>query len=189
MPVCFIALGSNLDAPLEQVTRATAELAELPGCTLLCVSPWYRSIAVGPGPQPDYINGVAKLSTSAEPLELLDQLQAIENLHQRQRGQRWGARTLDLDILLYGNQVIDFPTLQIPHPRLQQRNFVLYPLFNLAPTLILPDGSLLKTHRDQCPADGLRLVDRHSSPTIATNSDRAVSSAAILSQKNAGDTP
>ncbi len=172
MITCFIALGSNLEQPLAQVNRAIEEMDELPGSTVTSVSPWYRSTAIGPGKQPDYINGVAELHSQEEPLTLLHQLQDIENRHQRQRQTRWAARTLDLDLLLYGDNIVNETALTVPHPRMLERNFVLYPLFDIAPALTLPDGSLLKDHRDRCTTQGLclidpDLVDPSSCPTIA----------------------
>ncbi|MCK9563477.1 MAG: 2-amino-4-hydroxy-6-hydroxymethyldihydropteridine diphosphokinase [Bacteroidales bacterium] len=146
MPVhsrAFIAIGSNLGNPRRQVASAVAALAELPDSQLVAVSPWYRSAAIGPGEQPDYLNGVAELRTRLAPRRLLAALQAIEETQGRQRTERWAARTLDLDILLYGDAVIAEPDLIVPHPRLAERNFVLYPLADLAPTLVLPDGTPL----------------------------------------------
>ncbi len=139
----YIGLGSNLDDPLSQVQTAVSELAALPDCTLIVQSPWYRSVAIGPGDQPDYINGVVCLDTTLSAETLLDALQAIESDHNRIRDQRWGPRTLDLDILLYGDQVIDTPRLQIPHCWLTRRNFVILPLADIAPELTLPDGTSL----------------------------------------------
>lgn len=164
---CFIALGSNLQQPLQQVQRAALSLAQLPQSRLLATSRWYQSAAVGPGEQPDYINGVSELLTDLPALALLSQLQTIEQQQHRQRLQHWGPRTLDLDLLLYGDSIIAEPTLTVPHPRMLQRNFVLYPLAELAPTLQLPTGVLLKDQLKQCPMDGLQLVDDSSSPTIA----------------------
>lgn len=155
---CFIALGSNLDQPLTQVQQAIAKLAAHCDIDLATVSPWYQSKAIGPGDQGDYINGVAEINTALAPLELLAALQAIENLHHRQRLQRWGPRTLDLDLLLYGNQVINDPQLVVPHPYMLERSFVLYPLFDLAPDLTLPDNSTLAEHYRRCHGDDLHLV-------------------------------
>lgn len=134
----YVGLGSNLCEPLAQVTQAISELAELEFTKLIKVSPWYQSKAIGPGQQPDYINGVALLSTQLEPLELLDQLQAIETHHHRKRIERWGARTLDLDLLLYDDLSIQHPRLNVPHPRIYERNFVLFPLKNVSPDLRIP---------------------------------------------------
>ncbi|HEY8386192.1 MAG TPA: 2-amino-4-hydroxy-6-hydroxymethyldihydropteridine diphosphokinase, partial [Porticoccaceae bacterium] len=131
----FIAIGSNLDNPRRQVADAVAALSGLQGSRLVALSPWYRSAAIGPGSQPDYLNGVARLTTRLSPRHLLAALQAIEHAQGRQRTEHWGPRTLDLDILLYGNEIIAEPDLIVPHPRLTQRNFVLYPLADLAPDL------------------------------------------------------
>lgn len=135
----FIGLGSNMQSPLTQVTSACMQLQKHPNIDLKHRSHWYSSKAVGP-PQPDYINGVAELETTLMPETLLNELQAIENQHGRTRTLRWGPRTLDLDILLYGNQIIDSERLHIPHPWMHKRNFVLRPLLDIAPNLILPNG-------------------------------------------------
>jgi 2-amino-4-hydroxy-6-hydroxymethyldihydropteridine diphosphokinase len=113
---------------------------------------------LGP-PQPDYINAVAALITRLSPEDLLAKLQAIEQRHGRVREQHWGPRTLDLDLLLYGNQVIATPDLIVPHPGMLERNFVLIPLFEIAPKLQLPDNQSLEALAVACPRDGLeRLV-------------------------------
>lgn len=153
---CFIGLGSNLDEPLQQIQRALAALGALEHCSLGAVSPFYRNPAIGPGDQPDFINAVAELETSLTPLELLAHLQRIENAQGRVRNIRWSARTLDLDLLLYGDQIVALPELQVPHPRLRERNFVLYPLHDIAPTLTLPDDTPLTTLLDCCSAHGLQ---------------------------------
>lgn len=135
-------------------------MAQLPETQLLAVSPWYSSKALGPGSQPDYRNGVAQLATTLSPGQLLAALQAIEHRQGRQREQRWAARTLDLDILLYGDLVMASVNLTIPHPQMTERNFVLSPLFDLAPGLILPDGTTLVSHLANCATDGIvRLPD------------------------------
>ncbi len=137
----YIGLGSNLSSPLRQVRQAIAELAQLPGSRLVAVSSLYRSAPMGPAGQPDYINAVASIETQLAPLELLDQLQAVESRHGRKRGAvQWGPRTLDLDLLLYGDEQIDEPRLRVPHPGMRLRGFVLFPLAQVAPWLRLPDG-------------------------------------------------
>lgn len=142
----FVGIGSNLDDPREQMRHAVAALAKVPGTTLCEVSALYSSAAVGPPGQPDYLNAVARLRTQLDPEALLDELQAIENARGRVRdGPRWGPRTLDLDVLLYGNEVIDSPRLQVPHPEMAKRSFVLYPLAEIAPELVLPDGTPLRS--------------------------------------------
>jgi len=166
MTRCFIAIGSNLQQPLDQANRAAAELADLPGCTLKSVSRWYLSKAIGPGTQPDYINGVAELDSSQSPIALLRLLQSIENLHQRKRVQRWGARTLDLDLLMFGESIINTPELVVPHPRMLERNFVLYPLMDVVPDLELPNGLILSEFIRSCPATDLQLVQGESSNTM-----------------------
>lgn len=154
----YIGIGSNLADPQQQVRRALQELAAIPGTRLLQASPCYQSLAVGPGDQPDYINGVALLETSLEAHALLDQLQAIEQAHERVREIRWGPRTLDLDLLLYGNDIIATERLRVPHPYLTQRNFVLYPLADIAPQLILPSGDALASLLAGCPPEGLSQI-------------------------------
>lgn len=139
----YIGLGSNLDNPLSQVRAALTELAKLPHTQLAAVSPLYRTPPMGPADQPDYINAVAALDTGLEPLALLDQLQRIEQQHGRVRTLRWGPRTLDLDLLLYGDRVIKNERLAVPHPGLCERPFVIFPLQAIAPGLILPDGATL----------------------------------------------
>lgn len=154
----FIGLGSNLDNPRAQIEQALIELAQLPHTRLTGQSPLYQSTAVGPGEQPDYINAVVRVTTHLAPLDLLDQLQALEQAHQRVRLEHWGPRTLDLDLLLYNGQVIDQPRLQVPHPYLTQRNFVLYPLAAIEPQLVLPCGTRITTLLEHIPADGLRVI-------------------------------
>ncbi len=152
----YISLGSNLLNPMQQVTQAIAELNDIKDCSVKQVSPWYLSEAVGPGEQPDYINGVAELSVSLNPYQLLEQLQIVEKKHNRERGIRWGARTLDLDILLFGNVNLSNEDLEIPHPRLSERNFVILPLFDIAPHLILPNGKTLKQLVENCTRTGIQ---------------------------------
>ncbi len=151
----FIGLGSNLDAPLEQVTRAVKEIAQLDETEVLAQSHWYRSKPVGPEDQPDYINGAVLVSTALEAHQLLDGLQNIENEHQRVRKIHWGPRTLDLDILLFGQQTIATERLTVPHAYLRERNFVLYPLADICRHLVLPSGEELESLLAHCSSDGL----------------------------------
>lgn len=157
--LAYIGLGSNLANPRAQIEQAFAELAEVPKSTLLGRSALYSSTAVGPGEQPDYVNAAALLQTELTPLQLLDVLQSIEQAHQRLRIEHWGPRTLDLDILLLDQQTIDSERLKVPHPYLTERNFVLYPLADIAPTLHLPDGRNLQELIAQCPRDGLARLE------------------------------
>jgi len=157
----YIGLGSNLQNPFEQLNNALTALSELPQTELVCASSFYRSTPVGPADQPDYLNAVAALDTALKPLELLDALQAIEQAQGRVRGERWGARTLDLDILLFGRQIINSTRLFVPHPCMQQRAFVLYPLTEIAPNPVLPNGQLLTDWLAACPFVG---IERLPSP-------------------------
>lgn len=157
--VAFIGLGSNLADPAAQLARAVAGLAGLPQTVLVAQSPFYRSKPVGPQDQPDFVNGAAMLRTELSAPALLDQLQAIEQAHGRERLQHWGPRTLDLDLLLYGNETITSERLTVPHPELPNRDFVLQPLLDLDPQRILPDGRSLALLRQQCQDNHLQKLD------------------------------
>ena len=154
----YVGLGSNLENPRQQVTDALRELKEIPNTNLVEQSKLYRSDPVGPPGQPDYINAVACLETSLEPEKLLDQLQAIEQAHDRVRIQHWGPRTLDLDLLLFGHLVINTDRLTVPHAFMNERSFVLYPLAEIAPELHLPNGADLKQLLSQCPMGTLEPI-------------------------------
>ncbi|WP_205895826.1 2-amino-4-hydroxy-6-hydroxymethyldihydropteridine diphosphokinase [Pseudomonas leptonychotis] len=156
----YIGLGSNLATPLEQLHSAFAALAALAHTTLVAQSSFYASDPLGPADQPRYVNAVAALDTTLSPLTLLDALQAIELEQGRTRkAERWGPRTLDLDILLFGNQQLDTPRLTVPHYHMHARAFVLYPLAEIAPTLRLPDGRALSELLDSCPFVGLEQLN------------------------------
>ncbi|MBD3656510.1 2-amino-4-hydroxy-6-hydroxymethyldihydropteridine diphosphokinase [Marinobacter sp.] len=155
----FIGLGSNLADPERQLAAAVTELASLPMTTLVAQSPFYASRPVGPQDQPDFINGAVWLRTELPPLALLDHLQAIELAHGRERIQHWGPRTLDLDLLIYGDNVINDERLTVPHPELVNRDFALQPLLDLKPELTLPDGTSLASARAQCPDNALRKLN------------------------------
>lgn len=135
--LCTIALGSNLGDSRAILESALETLAATPDIILQARSSWYQTKAVGPA-QPDYINGCALLQTHTTPQKLLETLLAIETQFGRVRKERWGARSLDLDLLLYDDLILDTPTLQIPHPRMTQRAFVLVPLVEIAPNWIEP---------------------------------------------------
>ena len=140
MTTVYLGLGSNLAKPQKQILSAINEIAKLPNCNLLCRSSLYQTKAEGGVVQDDFINAVLAIKTSLKPLELLDVLQEIEVLHQRKRTIRWGPRTLDIDILLYGNAIINNTRLQIPHKLMTERGFVLLPLMEIAPDLIIPES-------------------------------------------------
>ena len=151
----YIGMGSNLADPAEQLRSAIDGLAQLPQSELVGVSAFYQSDSLLPG-QPRYTNAVAALDSTLPPLELLNALQAIENGQGRERLERWGPRTLDLDIVLFGDRLIDEPRLKVPHYHLQERAFVLYPLAELAPAdLRLADGRCLTELLAACPFVGL----------------------------------
>jgi 2-amino-4-hydroxy-6-hydroxymethyldihydropteridine diphosphokinase len=135
----YIGIGSNLGVPQQQLDSALAALSSLDSAHLIACSGLYRGPALGLAPQPDYVNAVAALACGLEPLVLLDRLQAIEDDHGRVRtGERWAPRTLDLDILLFGECRLDTPRLVVPHPEMARRAFVLVPLAELAPDLEVP---------------------------------------------------
>ena len=160
---CYIGLGANLGDPLRQLREAARALAALPGSSRGPLSPVYRSAPLGPQDQPDFLNAVAALDSSLAPLELLDALQRIEAAAGRVRGRRWGPRTLDLDLLLYGERQLALPRLTVPHPRIAERSFVLWPLADLCgEDFRLPWGADIGTLKRACPgpaperqADGL----------------------------------
>lgn len=132
-----IALGSNLGDSQATLEGALAALEEVPGIRVLARSRWYRSSPVGPA-QPDYLNGCALLEVVLSPEAVLEQLHAIEHRYGRVRLERWGARTLDLDLILYGALQHESATLLVPHPRFRERAFVLLPLAEIAPHWIDP---------------------------------------------------
>lgn len=156
MTITYISVGANLNNPRKQVQMAIANLVKLPATTLLIHSSFYQSQPLGPQNQPDYINAVAALETTLLPYELLRTLQELEKQQGRQRnGARWGPRVIDLDILLYGDSQIQNDDLIIPHPQLTWREFVLYPLAEIAKNLILPTGESILTLKSQCSIKGI----------------------------------
>ncbi len=162
-PRAYIGLGSNLDSPVIRISEACRRLAGLTGSRLCVVSSLYRSRPLPvPGKaleQPDYVNAVACLETTLSPEALLAGLQAIEAaLGRRRDGPRWGPRTLDLDILLYGDWRIATPTLTIPHPGLPERDFVLYPLAEIAAGITIPGLGPLDEVLERCPERGIRRI-------------------------------
>ena len=153
----YIGLGSNLALPKKQIHLACKSMAALPDTTLVKCSSLYQSQPMGPQDQPNYVNAVALLVTALSPGALLQQTQLIENQQGRVRkANRWGPRKLDLDILLFGNLQIDKEHLTIPHYGMKHREFVLYPLFDIAPELILPCGEKLADLVQACSANGLQ---------------------------------
>ncbi|HBM2923833.1 TPA: 2-amino-4-hydroxy-6-hydroxymethyldihydropteridine diphosphokinase [Klebsiella oxytoca] len=145
MTLAYIAIGSNLASPLEQVNAAVNALAEIPDSRVISVSSFYRTPPLGPQDQPDYLNAAVALETSLAPEALLDYTQRIELQQGRTRkAERWGPRTLDLDIMLFGEEVLNTPRLTVPHYDMKNRSFMLWPLFEIAPELRFPDGLALR---------------------------------------------
>lgn len=158
MKTVYLAIGSNLNNPVAQALDAINALKTLPNSQFLIASSLYVSTPMGPQDQPDYINAVVAIKTDLPPLSLLDHTQHIELQHGRVRKeQRWTARTLDIDILLYGDEIIDSPRLTIPHYGMKTREFVLYPLAEIASDLIFPDGQSLTELLSNIPKNGLSL--------------------------------
>lgn len=167
MVTAYVGLGSNLADPEHQLRSALIELKALPQSQFLAHSSLYRSPPLRgenvSTDQPDYLNAVAAVDTELSPTALLAALQSLENRHHRERAERWGPRTLDLDLLLYGEQVIDLPQLRVPHPGLYERNFVLYPLAELAANLScelqIPGRGSLTSLLAACPRGELKKLN------------------------------
>ncbi|EKO3655107.1 2-amino-4-hydroxy-6-hydroxymethyldihydropteridine diphosphokinase [Vibrio metschnikovii] len=158
MTIAYIAVGSNLAKPILQAKQAIEALKQLPKSQFIAASSLYSSTPMGPQDQPEYINAVVVIDTQLSPLALLDCTQAIEQEQGRERkAERWGPRTLDLDILLYGDEIIDSPRLTVPHYGMKVREFVLYPLDEIAPDLSLPDGTKLSDLLSEVDCNGLSI--------------------------------
>lgn len=157
--LCYIGLGANLGRASDTLQEVIGNLRQEPLCHGLQASSRYASKPMGPQDQPDFINAVVKLETPASPLTLLDLLQHYEQQAGRIRGQHWGPRTLDLDLLLYADRLINTPRLQVPHPGLTEREFVVTPLAEIAPTLVLPNGLTAAELAATLPPRGLRKLD------------------------------
>lgn len=155
----YVGLGSNLVDPIRQVQRALERLADLPDSELVTASPLYRSAPMGPADQPEYINAAAALLTCLEARDLLGALIGIETAMGRVReGERWGPRIIDLDLLVFGRLELDEPGLRVPHPGISSRNFVLYPLRDLAPELWVPGQGRVAALASVCTSDGIERV-------------------------------
>lgn len=141
---CYIAIGSNLASPLDQVRGAIGAIEQIPRSQVCGVSSFYRTPPLGPQDQPDYLNAALALDTDLAPEALLDHTQRIELESGRVRkAERWGPRTLDLDIMLFGDLTLNTPRLIVPHYDMKNRMFMLWPLLEIAPDLHFPDGDAL----------------------------------------------
>ncbi len=158
--IAYLGLGSNLANPALQITSARIAIAAIAGVEERAFSSLYRSLPMGPQDQPDYVNAVMCIATSLPPMDLLHKLQLIENDQGRVRKtERWGARTLDLDVLVYGEQMIELPDLIVPHVGICDRAFVLYPLYEISPELLIPGKGNIADLLAQCPMNGLKRLD------------------------------
>jgi len=160
MIIVYIGLGSNLGgtlaSPKQNIVSAIQALGEIQSTQMISASSFYESKPVGPQDQDDYINAVVKLETDLDATELLDSLQAIENDHGRERTQHWGPRTLDLDILLFGDQIIHNERLTIPHAEISHRPFVLVPLAEIEPDCVIPEKGLVSDLISKLDQTGLK---------------------------------
>ncbi|MDJ0511722.1 MAG: 2-amino-4-hydroxy-6-hydroxymethyldihydropteridine diphosphokinase [Crocosphaera sp.] len=157
MSQCAIALGSNLGNSLTILETTIKRLSQHPHLKLINHSPWYETIPIGP-PQPNYLNGCAILETSLTPEKLLGELLKIEQDFGRIRQQKWGPRTLDLDLLLYDDLILETQILEIPHPRMIERGFVLVPLCDIAATWVHPiTQKTIKDHLNMVDDKGVKL--------------------------------
>jgi 2-amino-4-hydroxy-6-hydroxymethyldihydropteridine diphosphokinase len=157
--MAFVALGANLENPAGQIRQALQELDRIADTRVAAHSSFYRTAPVGILDQPDFVNAVARLETGLAPRAVLEALFAIENLHGRRRGQANAPRTLDLDLLLYGSLTIDEPGLQVPHPRMQERGFVLVPLAEIAAEVLVPGLGRVADLLARVDRSGVELLD------------------------------
>ena len=158
--VAYVGIGSNLGDPVERVRRALDGLARLPRTTLRQFSSFYRNPPMGPAEQPHFVNAVAELETALDAVRLLGFLQEIETAHGRLRQRHWGPRTLDLDLLLYGDEQRDDPELTLPHPGIATRAFVLVPLAEIAATVDVPALGTARELRDALPPREIAVLER-----------------------------
>ena len=156
--IAYIALGSNLDNPKLQIQDAFAELDEIEATRLLQTSSLYTSAPWGYADQPDFVNAVAAVETELPARRLLDELLKIETWHGRERSFANAPRTLDLDIALYGDNIVDEDRLKIPHPRMHERAFVLVPLTEIAPELVIPGQGAISKLLECCNDPSLKRI-------------------------------
>jgi len=156
MICAFVGMGSNLEDPISQIKRGIEAMRGLPETELIAASSLYRTPPWGKQDQPDFINAVVKLKTKQTALHLMSLLFGIENAHHRTREEKWGPRTLDCDLILYGQHVIETPELTVPHPRMKTRGFVLLPLAEIAPNMQLPTGEYITDLLAHCDCIGIQ---------------------------------
>jgi 2-amino-4-hydroxy-6-hydroxymethyldihydropteridine diphosphokinase len=154
----YAAVGSNLENPRDQVLDALTRLSALHGIHSVMASPLYRSAPMGPQDQPEFVNAVAGFVTELSPRELLDALLEIERGMGRNRGERWGPRIIDLDLIWMVGSSVDEPGLSLPHPGVSSRNFVLYPLADIAPTLKIPGHGVVSALKRAAGDAGLSVL-------------------------------
>jgi 2-amino-4-hydroxy-6-hydroxymethyldihydropteridine diphosphokinase len=154
----YAAIGSNLNNPRDQVLDALKRLSELPAVHSVLASPLYRSAPMGPQDQPEFVNAVAGFVTRLTPRELLAALLEIERSMGRNRGERWGPRIIDLDLIWMVGSSTEEPGLSLPHPGVSSRNFVLYPLADIAPTLTIPGRGVVLALKSAAGDAGLSLM-------------------------------
>jgi 2-amino-4-hydroxy-6-hydroxymethyldihydropteridine diphosphokinase len=158
--IAYVGMGGNLDDPVARIGRALDDLDRLPRTVLCRVSSFYRNPPMGPAEQPHFVNAVAEIETGLDASRLLNGLQAIETASGRVRGLRWGPRTLDLDLLLYGAEQSDDPQLTLPHPGVAKRAFVLVPLAEIAATVVVPGLGAAAALRDALPLADISSLER-----------------------------
>ena len=159
--IAYIGLGSNLGSPIQQILSARKEIIDLADIEEIAFSNLYASSPMGPQDQPDYINAAMSIKTTLPPLELLHVLQKLEIAHDRVKKQHWGARTLDLDLLVYGDVQMSTVELTLPHPGVSERAFVLYPLFDCNPDLVITGKGAVAELIKRCQFFNLRRLDKH----------------------------
>ncbi|HUY83213.1 MAG TPA: 2-amino-4-hydroxy-6-hydroxymethyldihydropteridine diphosphokinase [Steroidobacteraceae bacterium] len=155
----YVAIGSNLDDPRARVEEALARLARLDRSRLVARSRLYRSRPMGPQDQPDFLNAVAGLLTALDTRELLEAMLSVERAMGRRRRERWGPRIVDLDLIWIPGAPIAEPDLEVPHPGVRERNFVLYPLADIAPTLVIPGCGRVSELKERIGGEGIVVLD------------------------------
>ena len=166
MTAAFVGVGSNLDGPEARIRRALDDLGRLPRTRLSGASGLYRNPPMGPADQPDFVNAVAWLETDLVPLVLLDALQRLEARQGRRRGRHWGPRTLDLDLLSMGESRIASERLDLPHPGVAERAFVLVPWAEVAPDYLVPGLGRVADLASRCACEGLSRIAGPTTPEM-----------------------